>query len=362
MGLFGGKAPERFLGVDIGGSGIKIVELGKEKGQPVVTTYAYSERKPGEAAVSPFDDTRTTGELLARMCKEAGVKATDAMAALPMSSVFSTIIAVPRRKDEKELKPLIDAQVGKLTPLPLAEMITYSTFIDPLHPEGKDQKTDTTKGSDYVRVLVTGAARTLVQKYVEMFRYAKLNLTALDTESFALIRALIGKDASAMLIVDMGSTRTSITVVEKGIPFLSRSINVGGVAATRRIMEHMGVDETEAERLKTTLEQMPNTPAGSLPAVLEPVMQPIVNEIQYAMSLYGRMELTESKRVEKVIITGGSSHLPNLPEYFSSKLNVNCYRGDPWARVAYPEALRPVLDEIGPRMSVSIGLAMRDIK
>ncbi len=358
MSLFGGKKPEGFLGIDIGANGLKVVELMNEKGRAKLLTYGYSERKTGDAAVSPFEDTRGTGEVLAEVCKRAGVKSGQAMAALPMSSVFSTIIAVPRKKDEKELKPLIDAQVSKLTPLPLAEMVTYSTFIDDLKAPPKPGATN---GNDYVRVLVTGASKSLVQKYVDIFRYAKLSLQALDTEAFALIRALVGKDKSAIMVVDMGSTRTSITIAEKGIPFLSRSINVGGTAVTQRIMQQMKVSEAEAERVKTDLESLPGAEAGALPAVLAPVMQPILNEIRYALSLYGRMELTESKRVEKIILTGGSAHLPSLPEFLSSQLNMNCYRGDPWARVAYPEDLRPVLDEIGPRMSVAIGLAMRDI-
>jgi type IV pilus assembly protein PilM len=183
---------------------------------------------------------------------------------------------------------------------------------------------------------------------------------AIDTESFALIRSLVGKDKSPIMVVDMGSSRTSITIVEKGIPFLSRSINVGGTAVTRRIMEQMKVNEQDAERVKTDLESLPGADAGAIPAVLSPVMQPILHEIKYAISLYSHMELTESKRVEKIILTGGSAHLPSLPEYLSAQLNMNCYRGDPWARVAYPQDLRPVLDEIGPRMSVAIGLAMRD--
>ena len=80
----------------------------------------------------------------------------------------------------------------------------------------------------HVRVLVTGAAKSLVQKFIEIFKYAKLELQAIDTESFALIRSLVGKDKSSIMILDMGSKRTNITIVEKGIPFLTRSINIGG--------------------------------------------------------------------------------------------------------------------------------------
>ena len=156
MALFGGPKKESFLGVDIGAGGLKVVELSNEKGRATLLTYGYSERLPGETPVSPFDDVKGTAETLAQLCARAGVKTAKAMAALPLSSIFSTIVAVPRRGNEKEMKPLIDTQVAKLTPLPIAEMITYSTFIDPLQAgkasgtqaAGKEQTSPAGKPSD----------------------------------------------------------------------------------------------------------------------------------------------------------------------------------------------------------------------
>jgi len=382
MALFGGSKSSSYLGVDIGAGGIKVVELSGDKGRPKLMTYGYVEFSAQDAVGSPFDDPKATGTSLGGLMKAAGVKTTQAMAALPLSSVFSAIIAVPRKKDEKEMKPLIDAQVSKLTPLPLQEMITYSTFIDDIkqseepkkkkknkkesESEGiKEPKTPEKKPGNYVRVLVTGAAKTLVQKYISIFKQAKLELKAIDTESFALIRSLVGKDRSAIMILDLGTKRTNLTIVEKGIPVLTRSINIGGMSVTKRIMEQMGMPEEQAERMKRdlgTMEGAGPTVAGGMPAILESMMHPIINEIQYAFQLYAGMELTEFKKVEKVIITGGTSHLPRIPEYLSETLNLNVYRGDPWARVVFPSDLRPVLDEIGPRMSVAVGLAMRDIE
>jgi hypothetical protein len=51
-----------------------------------------------------------------------------------------------------------------------------------------------------------------------------------------------------------------------------------------------------------------------------------------------------------------------LPNYFANLLGLKVYLGDPWARVVYPEELKPVLDEVGARFSVAIGLAMRNIE
>ena len=54
--------------------------------------------------------------------------------------------------------------------------------------------------------------------------------------------------------------------------------------------------------------------------------------------------------------------MPGLVEYLSKIININVIIGDPWARVSYPVDLKPLLHEIGPRMSVAVGLAMREIE
>jgi Tfp pilus assembly PilM family ATPase len=66
--------------------------------------------------------------------------------------------------------------------------------------------------------------------------------------------------------------------------------------------------------------------------------------------------------LEKIILSGGGALLLNLSEYLSERLSIKVIIGDPWARIRYPEELRPVLSEVGPRLAVAIGLAMREIE
>jgi Tfp pilus assembly PilM family ATPase len=96
--------------------------------------------------------------------------------------------------------------------------------------------------------------------------------------------------------------------------------------------------------------------------MVDAFVKSLLNEIRYSLQAYERMEAKENGKVEKIILTGGSAHLPHVARALSQALNMNVYLGDPWARVVFPEALRPVLDEVGPRLAVSIGLAMREIE
>ncbi len=364
MALFGKSKKGGVLGVDIGASSIKVVELVNEKGRARLMTYGYAELPPSSDGGTLLERPKEAAALLVEVCKKAGCIGTTAMAALPISNIFSTILSLPAAKEQKQLKPVIDAEIEKLSPLPLAEMITYSTFLDGEAKKGDKGEQGKTKEDKqkHVRVLVTGAAKTFVQKYIEIFRDAKLQLQALDTEAFALIRSLVGKDRGAIMVIDLGSKRTNMTIVEKGIPFVTRSVNIGGDSITSRIQAMMGVGPEEAERMKRDFGSLGPMDDSGIPPLLEPVLQPLLNEIKYAFELYANMELTELKKVEKIVLTGGSAHLPRVPEYLSETLNLNVYRGNPWARVVYPQDLSAVLEEIGPRMSVAVGLAMRDFE
>jgi type IV pilus assembly protein PilM len=383
MGLFSKKEKpvNGMMGVDIGAGGIKMTELRKDGGRMRLLTYAYSVFPNGGGETTILDDPKRAGGIIKDMMKQAGMKSTRTNASLPSHSVFHTIITIPIPKSAKtNLKPIIEAQVQKYLPLPLDEMILDSEIIDkeklpkPVLIEKKKDKKKVEqkklvekkappKESDvgHVRVLVSGAPRVLVAKYVEVFKQTKLQLISLETEVFALIRSLIGKDRSRVMIVDIGFERTNITIVDRGIPYLHRSIKAGGDHVTQMLAKQMGLSHAEAEQSKLDLALTP-TREGNIPPVLQEALSPIMHEVKYSLELYAQQSFHDNNTVEKIILTGGSAQLPYIDSLLAKALDMNVYVGDPWARIATPKGLRPVLDEIGPRFSVSVGLGMKDLE
>ncbi len=380
MGLFGGKKEEHFdgmLGVDIGPSGIKIVELVPEKGRLRLSTYGYAEYAAvSSEAPSLLDNPDKAVELIRAIIKDSGMKATRAVAALPSAQVFQTIVVIPQVKTKEEVKAMIETQTAKLLPLPMAEMIVDSNVLDKeLLPkeagqekkEKKEEKQEQKEAAapeapkaeekKHIRVLVTAAPRTLVQKYVDIFRKAKLDLVSLETEVFALIRSLVGKDKSRIMVADMGFAQANISIIDKGVPYLARSMKGGGSAMTQALATSLGMGYEDAERMKRDLALSPGETEP--PKVVKDALESVVHELRYALELYAQQAFHDNRTVEKIIVTGGSAHLPSLDPYLTKELNVNVYIGDPWARIAAPAALRPVLEEVGPRFSIAIGLAMR---
>lgn len=367
MALFGKKEPKPtgIIGVDIGAGGIKAVELTKEKGRMRLLTYGYSSMSnPENGTASLVENPKEAGRILSEIHKKAGMKSVRVNASLPSNAIFHAIITIPAPKTAKEdIQPMIETQAKKLLPMPIEKMVLDSTVIDKDgmpkgEKKGKKTKSAPAGDSKHLRVLISGAPKELVNKYVETFKQARMQLTSLETEAFALIRSLIGKDKARIMIVDIGFERTNITVVHQGIPFLHRSIKAGGADVTAMIAKQMGVSATEAEQTKMDLAEGME---GELPPVLKQAMQPILHEVKYSLQLFGQQEFHEHSTVEKIIVTGGSAQLPQIDRYLTDALNINVYLGDPWARISTPEGLRPVLDEIGPRFSVAIGLAMKEL-
>ncbi|MFA6130664.1 MAG: pilus assembly protein PilM [Patescibacteria group bacterium] len=369
MGLFGKKQENApgLIGVDIGAGGMKAIECQMYDGHLRLATYGYSQMKhPENQQGSLLDDPKKGAEVLTRIIKESGMKAHRANASLPSQHVFHAMITIPQPKDVKQdLKPLIETQVKKLLPIPLEKMILDSTVIDKhllptAEQEPAEKKPDMGIGGrepqKQIRVLVSGAPKDLVQKYLEIFKIAKIELVALETEAFALIRSLVGKEKGRVMIVDIGFERTNITIINEGIPYLHRSVKAGGGIITQMLAKQAGVSIQDAEQMKTDLAF---SPGGEIPGVLRDAMMPILHEIRYSIELYSAQDFHDHQGVEKIILTGGSAHLPHIDPFLTEALNLNVYIGDPWARMSVPAGMRSILDEIGPRFSVAVGLAMK---
>lgn len=362
MALFGSNQAS-YLGIDLSNDSIKVVELENDRGKPKLITYGYTEAPAGVLRGDFIDNKHKTSALLKEVCKQAGTVSTNALTSLPNTIVFSTIVSlhdvlVKDIYNPHKIKKMIGEEFSKIAPLPLEEMFYIPTLVDiDLLEKAKEEKVRKIKTINY---LVVAASLKIIKKYSDIFKQAGLNLVKLDVEAFCQIRSLIGRDPSNILLVDVGENVSSIMIVSKGLPILKRTLNIGGTTFTQYIADHLKLELPQAEQNKIDL-SITYRPGGEFPEFLEAVVNPLINEIEYLVKLYKEKAQTNSKLIEKIILTGGGSLLPNLSTHISRKTNLPTYLGDPWARIVYPEDVFPLLREVGPRFSVSIGLAMEQI-
>lgn len=345
---------QSFLGIDIGTSSIKAVQLGDDNGRPRLMTYGYIEQATDIVKSEAAADQQSVVNALKTLLHEAKVTTTKVIAALPSFTVFSSIISLPLMT-RKELNSAVRWEAKKFVPMPIDELVLDWKLLKDNPVKGQSAE----RAPKNLRVLITAAPKSLVKRYIDLFKAAGLALDNLETESLALERSLVGTDPSPAMIVDIGATATDIAIMVDGIPLINRSIDVGGETITKTIAQSMTIDRDRAEQFKRDfgLSSSQQT-VSQVPKTIEFVISSIINEIRFVLNLYRNQG---TGPIEKIILAGGSAFLLNLPAYVEKTLSIKTFIGDPWARIITPVDLQPVLQEIGPCFAVAIGLAMREI-
>ena len=373
MGLFSNK--ESYLGVDLGAGGIKLVELKKTKGRSQLWTYGIAEKnldihmperiekspedlvaedEPGKIKktkkeIPTVDDPRVEeyAEILKSLLKEAKITTKQTTASLPVSYIFHTILNLPN-VEEKEIEHIVRAEVQKMLPLPIDDMQLVHQKV----PQEKEAE------AKNLKILVTAAPKSLVAFYTAIFQRAGLELKELETEAFALERSLVGRDKSTAMIVEVGAERTNFFIIDESLPMVHRSVNIGGNTINNILLKNLGVSKDDVEQVKKDMSQISDLDDN----IFKNFVDPIVKEIGNAFEIYFSLNGNKDRQPEKIILTGGSSVLPFLRAEIKKNFDTRVFIGDPWARVVYQEGLKTILDKIGPRMSVAIGLALRNIE
>jgi len=381
MSLF--QKNENYLGVDIGAHGIKLVELHKTKGRPQLWTYGildndldihvathrdkdiadlrherdmrYENPKDIEAKKQPsslkelvLQDARIDeyAGYLRMLAKEARVTSHRVTSSLPVSQVFHAILNLPH-VEEKNIASIVNAEIAKVVPHDIADMQVVYQPVGDVHDKKKQ----------YMTLLVTAAPKALVAFYTAIFQKAGLQLEELETEAFALARSLVGRDSTVSMVVDIGAERSNFFIIDNGLPMTHRSMQIGGNTIDTVIARVMGVDQAIVGQVKRDMSKGNMTIPTEL---FHDIIDPMAKEIQYSFDLYLRQTGNEGKQPEKIILTGGSGLFRPIQDYITSQFPLRVFIGDPWARVIYQDDLKQVLDELGPRMAVSIGLGLRN--
>ena len=360
FGLFGHKQ-KPCLGIDIGTSSIKVVQLKMGEGRykletyGELQTYGYFERlnDPFQTKALKLLESQVI-EMLRKILKEAEVGTKQAAISIPIFSSFVAAIEMPPMP-EKELPRALSFEAKRHVPIPLSEVRIDWKIIEKI--EAKDSPR---KNLFAFKVLLVAVPKEVIAKYLNIAQALNLKLSALELESFSCIRSLMGDDPSTSCILDFGARSTSFIIIDSGFIQVSHSLDIAGTELTKALSHGMGVGLERAEIYKKErgLDHQEVEAGLEVKDILLTLIDKIILEVE---RMIGDYETKAKKKVSKLILTGGSGNLIGLKEYLEKKLKINVIIGNPWARIVYPPALESILKEIAPRFAVAIGLAMREL-
>ncbi len=346
------------VGIDIGSSAIKVVQLRREKGKAILETYGaialgpYGGTEVGRATNLPVDKTL---EALKDVLREANVNATDASLSIPYSASLVSVIRVPEVND-KQLAQMIPIEARKYIPVPIGEVM-LDWFVVPDESQSHAANVADASGKK-MSVLLVAIHNDTISKYRSIVEGAALNASFFEIEVFSSVRASLDHGIAPVGVLDFGAGTTKLYIVERGIVRESHIINRGSQDITLAISQALGVPVNKAEELKR-IKGLTDKTQPELIKSTELTLQFIMSEISRVILAY---EARMNASIEVIHCVGGGATLKGFKEYASGKLDAQVSLADPFGKTEAPAFLGDVLQEAGPEFSVAVGLALRRLQ
>lgn len=353
------KKPQSVLGVDIGTSSIKIVQLRRERGRVILETYGaialgpYAGIEIGRATALP---TEKITEALKDVIREANVTTTDAAVSIPYSSSLISVLSLPSAV-EKQLDQVVPIEARKYIPVPINE-VQLDWFV--VGGGGKSSEP-----SDKIEVLLVAIHNDTISKFRSIVRDAALLAGFFEIEVFSAVRAALDHGIAPIAVVDMGAATTKFYVVERGLIHESHIITHGSQDLTLAASRALNISVAQAEERKRkfglTGGGASTDPGGwaDLQKSLELSLSPLFSELARTVTAY---EARMNQSISALVFTGGGATLKGMKDFAQGKIQTEIRLADPFSKTQSPAFLEEILKEAGPEFCVAVGLALRRLQ
>jgi type IV pilus assembly protein PilM len=335
-----------FFGLDLGTTALRAVQL--RGGGPVKALEKY-----GQAPLDPtiaLSDSKLDQQKLSAAIKafidHLGLTSKNVAVNLPSQRVFTTVIDMDRMSPS-ELGKAIHFQAESYIPTPPDESEIDWAIIG-----------DSPKEAKKFEVLLSSVPNEFIEKRLDMLESIGLNVIAFEPDSMALMRAIIPSGVNnPQMILDIGSKATDLVIAMNGAPHLSRAIPTGSESIIRSAVQNLHIDQKQAEQFVLKFGLGKDKLEGQVYNAIITTIESLMGEIEKSIKFFqGRYPNT---KLERIIVTGGASTLPELPLYIANRFGISVEIGNSWRNVSFPASKQNELLATSSHFAVAAGLAER---
>ncbi|MBP6884624.1 MAG: type IV pilus assembly protein PilM [Candidatus Pacebacteria bacterium] len=355
------SSPDSAVGIDIGTSSIKLVELKKKGGKAILETYStlalgpYAKLDVGATTNLPTADLT---KALADALKEGAIATKDAAISIPSSASLVFLLELPSAIGEKELADIVPTEARKYIPVPVSE-VSLDYWVIPHQEEGfYEEDGSESKIPAKSEVLTAAIHNDTLAKYRELASNSGLNANIFEIEVFSAIRSTFAHELSAVLLIDFGASKTKLAIVEYGIVRSFHIVNRGSFDITSNISKSLSIPFEQAEDRKRDIGLLGTGNDKQVSDIAKIAVDYIFSESASAISNFERKY---NKPISKIILTGAGSMLKGFHEQAQETFRVETIKGNPFDKVEVPAFITKVLAETGPEFAVALGLALRKL-
>lgn len=339
------KSKGAVLGLDIGTSAIKMVELVPSGSSAKLSRWAIHALPPGAISENTITNVDAVIDVFVRAVARESIKAKRVVSAVCSSHAVSSNIVLPGDLSDSEMEEQVEVEASQFVPYALEDVnLDFQVLgASGLNPD------------DY-EVLAVACRREIIEDYVAVIEAAELNAEVIDIDTYALERVVghahpgSGVDA----VVDIGHSNTHLGIFGDHKTLYSRYQPFGGKQLVDLVVQRYGVSDEEAEGLIRS----ESPPDGYRREVLPQFVQLTAKETARALQFFHSSSSTSN--VDRVIITGGSSHIPGLVEGVEKELGVPTIVLDPFNNITHKFDSHH-LAQVSGSLAVACGLALRGI-
>ncbi len=342
MGLFVKETD--FFGLDIGSTSIRLVQLRRGGTHPALVAYGSVPVVGNITSSDSKIDQDKVSDLIRQLVRENHISIKDVVVGLPSNKVFATVITTPKL-DEAQLAKAIRYQAEQYIPMAISQVKLDWAVIDQ-SPDGKS-----------LEVLLVASPSTAVEKYVGMLEAAGLEPLALEANAIAAVRSLVPPSDLAVVVLDLGSLDSDISIVWKNAPRLIRSVSVGGLTFVRSVAQSLGLDDVQATQFTYKFGLTQSKLEGQVYKAIKPTLENLVSEIEKSVKYFNSRY--PDVKLEKLIVTGPPAALPELGSFLANSAGLPVEFGNAWANVSYPAGLQDKLMALSTEYAAAVGLGAR---
>jgi type IV pilus assembly protein PilM len=331
------------IGLDIGSSSIRAVEVRRTKDEHTLTNFGQVPLPPGTVSGGVMQDPVVVTSALKQLWAACKFDTKHVRLGVTNPQLVVREMSVSNLPP-KEMRKSLPFQVRDMLPLAVERSLLD---FHPLEEPGD---------SPTVRGLLIAMPKDAVMTAVQAAERAGLYVVGVDLASFALLRASSRLDAQVEAIVDIGAEVTSVVVHADGEPLIVRTVPRGGHEITQSLATRLGIPPAEAETLKCRYGLHGDGSPDSSGAAVDAI-RPLLNELRSSFTYLASGE--RQKQVTRISLCGGSALMPGLAEHLQDKLHVAVMYADNAGRLRDTRRARERgFDSFVPSAAVSIGLTL----
>ncbi|OGH24982.1 MAG: hypothetical protein A3B47_02715 [Candidatus Levybacteria bacterium RIFCSPLOWO2_01_FULL_39_24] len=337
------------IGLDIGLTKIKAVSLSRQNNNLILDSFSVMSSPPkGMLSEAPIDE-REMAQTIRKTVDGLKTNSRSVNIALSDNQVYTKVIEMPVLSD-KELSLAIYWEAERHIPVALSTItLVWNVLKKPLN-SSSDEK---------MQVLMVGAPTNLIGKYQRILQMANLTLNSIETETLAIVRALVSADLPPTIIVSIGAINTSLAIIRDGILILTYSIRTGGDAISRSIEADFGITPAQSEEYKKTYGFSKVGAGQKVGKSTEPILSSILLEIRKALAFYSQ-KYKDDSIIQQILLSGGTARLPGIDLFFAENLGIETVVANPWKIFGGKPLPSEILNNASD-FTIALGLAMRDL-